>query len=1646
LYLTLLKRTYNKKPMANNGDYLDEERRETERLEEAAARARAREAKAAQLKLKGKYIEQAWKELWAGTSSAMRKESIQRAIKTSKPVLNALQAAHLKSVLQNASPGVDWVSEVQRVGLEYDEQLADIQRRFGITSVASMTEDMERLWDTNEDELRQIAETGEIPEGATLQGFVSEMYYGGAIGLDNLINIFGDEQLYEMLPALKPKIKAEAVYQYVLTGIDDRKLRIKEAYWEVAEYSEFDMIIRLVLIGVLPGDVKARLLEIYAADSSAFAFPSACVNYLGRSYKPEKEVCFDIAIIQDFLTGLPVVKSDWAPLPDKFMEDAQDAIMELSSSTKWLQNSEWITPKLKETPEAIDAILVTGKTYPGRRDIAKLGGFFKKPLGGWVVPIARKAEIEALARQRGYKTQLIQVDKATMEPPSFAEKVEQRVQKDLTKADRLRAQADKLDREATALDQELKPYDDMAFWTEPIHEGERGRRQESLRNKLRDKMDRASEARREARELRDKADRLEGYVARKAEDMVYLNNRLEEARANLRGVDRDLEGASSRSGYKPAEGEWRERLLKAKADYEEQVAYWENRVREIGGIQYGPENVKPGDVVKIRGRWALVLSAGPKKVKVSTQGFELRYSYAEIQGVQHPPEPAEEKAEAAPKAVTAEEAKKRAVTPETPPKEVWEYTRAEYIEKRMAEDREYQNALKMGDKSNLKLVEDLVRKRAGDEHEGAVMVAVAQNKAVPFNVLNDYPGLKKKEPWEMSHEQFVHLYETDYSDNPYVFAERLGDKLGIKSQAGQPLREAFIAGEGQKTVGEKGTLPRDRWRRAVVRRALITGKVVPDETLADFPDLKPFKIPPEHKLESFTGFRSEAYGEGYRNLSAVVTHEVRELGNQDILAYTGVSSEDLPEFVDMLLNMGYTEAIWLCRFLEDVFEHYCDPGDCVIGQYTISDEPIILSDLGDEGLLLAYKKGALVQDKEQVRVKPPEKQAEVGLPYWWAEPIKEPPKPLPSWWLVSEGAVLNILSMYAQIREAILNCENVAEQYPGFEQYFPDLAYSHRLLDLDELGLKTAADVAKLEALIKESPTMARAINGMARLEINYTEGVGKNKGKKYLRVKIRGPVRYGGKLYCGVEVPVTEIKDKTQELVLKFGPKELPEAAYREALAEFGIDIDELDKARKERWAQFPDGLGRGRKVTDFDLEQLKQGIKTEREHTHDPVMALEIAIDHLTEYPDYYTRLAKMEAEAEREAEGAEAAEEPPSLGDLLKANRKGIEAWIEAARGSYEKGEQTLESLKVQLLPLLDKAFKKYYAAKEVTGEDLDRIAQQLLDMATKPVPPPAVPKEPEVTGTKYCEGCKHFHRTPSGMYCMLPHFEGQYTKACPRREVIPPPPVVKPPAEPPVAKLKTLAETYPQTDTVLVHGVLKHRWRCPYCYRNASEGFCMVHGDVDPLDITQQPEDVAERVIDLSLAQYFASKQPKISLEQIHADTGIDTDYLAELLARNHPDVGIPYQDYYRKQFGIVIELPVGEEEVKKEGDIEQLIIDYIRVHKSLYHPDEVAKTIDKILLLLNELPFDSQQLYRFDLDKLKASAASVLGGKVEDVESIRADIGTFYQQDNYPMAGLVDYLVTHRGERFTNEVKLAIASLESGGYPPEKLKVMRSWYH
>jgi hypothetical protein len=60
------------------------------------------------------------------------------------------------------------------------------------------------------------------------------------------------------------------------------------------------------------------------------------------------------------------------------------------------------------------------------------------------------------------------------------------------------------------------------------------------------------------------------------------------------------------------------------------------------------------------------------------------------------------------------------------------------------------------------------------------------------------------------------------------------------------------------------------------------------------------------------------------------------------------------------------------------------------------------------------------------------------------------------------------------------------------------------------------------------------------------------------------------------------------------------------------------------------------------FDVEQFRMGLGVELEHGRqdpltnvtddDETMTGKIARAHLNEFPDYYTRLAEMEAEAER------------------------------------------------------------------------------------------------------------------------------------------------------------------------------------------------------------------------------------------------------------------------------------------------------------------------------------------------------------------------------------------------------------------------------
>jgi hypothetical protein len=65
----------------------------------------------------------------------------------------------------------------------------------------------------------------------------------------------------------------------------------------------------------------------------------------------------------------------------------------------------------------------------------------------------------------------------------------------------------------------------------------------------------------------------------------------------------------------------------------------------------------------------------------------------------------------------------------------------------------------------------------------------------------------------------------------------------------------------------------------------------------------------------------------------------------------------------------------------------------------------------------------------------------------------------------------------------------------------------------------------------------------------------------------------------------------------------------------------------------------------TRFDIEQFRMGLDVELEHgshdiltnmsNDDEMITVKIALAHLNEFPDYYTRLQEMESKAKKEEE---------------------------------------------------------------------------------------------------------------------------------------------------------------------------------------------------------------------------------------------------------------------------------------------------------------------------------------------------------------------------------------------------------------------------
>ena len=80
--------------------------------------------------------------------------------------------------------------------------------------------------------------------------------------------------------------------------------------------------------------------------------------------------------------------------------------------------------------------------------------------------------------------------------------------------------------------------------------------------------------------------------------------------------------------------------------------------------------------------------------------------------------------------------------------------------------------------------------------------------------------------------------------------------------------------------------------------------------------------------------------------------------------------------------------------------------------------------------------------------------------------------------------------------------------------------------------------------------------------------------------------------------------------------------------------DFDKLNQDKKDTGEVLHGGIGDGKLPEDFDKEQVLLGMTVEMEHSDNPMIALEIVLDHLTEDPEYYTTSENPESSAQYNA----------------------------------------------------------------------------------------------------------------------------------------------------------------------------------------------------------------------------------------------------------------------------------------------------------------------------------------------------------------------------------------------------------------------------
>ena len=204
---------------------------------------------------------------------------------------------------------------------------------------------------------------------------------------------------------------------------------------------------------------------------------------------------------------------------------------------------------------------------------------------------------------------------------SFTEEIDRKIEKAELRQEKYIELADGAVKKAEGLQNEFNSFrGDIAFLTQPIIRGHKG--SESFgkqRERIMNRYTKGLDEYRKSEYFRSKAEDMQNIInGEKFKNRVYLNNRINECKKNIKVYEKNITWAENNNLNKVSY--WLEKL-----EYEiDKLAFMENALDKIGGIKFSKDDLKPGYYVLIRGIWSEILKLNKKTVEVQPLQSNLK--------------------------------------------------------------------------------------------------------------------------------------------------------------------------------------------------------------------------------------------------------------------------------------------------------------------------------------------------------------------------------------------------------------------------------------------------------------------------------------------------------------------------------------------------------------------------------------------------------------------------------------------------------------------------------------------------------------------------------------------------------------------------------------------------------------------------------------------------------------------------------------------------------------------------------------------------------------------------------------------------------------------------------------------------------------